>query len=363
MTNRRSLLKAVPAAPFALGLAATPPALAQGGRNFDIRIGGGHPPAAVWIQAVREFYMPRVAERVARETPHRVRWTEGWGGSVCRPGECLEAAETGLLDVSEIQLIFEPAKLMAHNFAVHAPFGPTDARVAAQCVREVYNRVPRLREILERQHRQVYLSGSVVGNYGILTMFPWTTLADLRGKKIAAAGPNLPWLSAQGVGVVPVQSNLNEAYTSFQTGVYEGWIMFPDGVTSFRLHELCRQFVEANFGSIHNPTLTMNVQTWRGLPPELQRIFREEAERWSDHLGQFVNERTAESMEIMRRQGLTIRRLDDEERRAWAMQLPNLARQRMDEMRRNNQPAEAVTTWIQVATEAGHRFPRDWLNS
>ncbi len=359
--DRRSLLTAPLAAAAASAFGG--PVLAQGGRTIDIRIGGGHPPAAVWISTIRDFYQPNVVARVQRETPHRIRFTEGFGGSVCRPGECLEAVETGLLDVAEIQVIFEPAKLMAHNFSIYVPFGPADAKMAARCVRETYERVPRLAQMLERSHRQVYLAASVVGNYGVVTAFNWNTLADLRGRKIAAAGPNLPWLQGQGVGMVPVQSNLNEAYTAMQTGVYEGWIMFPDGVTGFRLHELSRQFVRSDFGAQGNPCLTMNVQTWRGLPPEVQRIMKEEATKWSDHLGETINQRSEEAMEIMRRQGLTVRVLGDEEKAIWANGLPNLARQRMEEMRRNNQPAEAVTTYVQLATEAGHRFPRDWLNS
>jgi TRAP-type C4-dicarboxylate transport system substrate-binding protein len=352
-------------APFAAAAATAPagPALAQGGRNLDIRIGAGHPPAAIWISTLRDSFMPNVVNRVQRETPHRIRFTEGFGGSVCRPGDCLEAVETGLLDIAEIQVIFEPSKLMAHNFTIYVPFGPSDARLAARCVRETYERVPRLKEILERNFRQVYLAASVVGNYGVLTNFTWNSLSELRGRKIAAAGPNLPWLQGQGVGIVPVQSNLNEAFTAMQTGVYDGWIMFPDGVTGFRLHELSRQFVQADFGAQGNPCLTINTQTWRGLPPEVQRILREEAEKWSDHLGEAINLRTAESIEIMRRQGLVMRALSAEEKQTWANALPNLAKQRMEEMRRINQPAEAVTTYVQVATEAGHRFPRDWLNS
>jgi hypothetical protein len=33
----------------------------------------------------------------------------------------------------------------------------------------------------------------------------------------------------------------------------------------------------------------------------------------------------------------------------------------MEEIRRANQPAEAVTEWVRLAREAGHRWPRDWL--
>ena len=79
--------------------------------------------------------------------------------------------------------------------------------------------------------------------------------------------------------------------------------------------------------------------------------------------GDVINQRAEESMEIMRRAGLTVRVLGNDEKTVWANALPNMARQRMEEMRRNNQPAEAVSTYVQLVTEAGHRFPRDWLNS
>jgi TRAP-type C4-dicarboxylate transport system substrate-binding protein len=358
--NRRGILGA--ALVGAAGTAARQ-ATAQGagGRSLDIRIGGGHGPAAIWISTIREHFIPRVTQRVERETPHRIRWTEAWGGAVCRPGDCLEAVESGLLDIGDIQVVFEPSKLMAHNFALYAPFGPSDPRVAAKLARAVYDRVPRLKEILERQFKQVYLAASTTGNYGLVTVNPWRTLSDLRGRKIAAAGANLAWLQAPGVGVVPVQSNLNEAFTSMQTGVYEGWVMFADGVTSFRLHELSKQFVDVGFGCIPIPVLCANRDSWRGIPADVQRIIREEAASWSDHLGEQFHLRTEAAFATMRQAGLTVRSLDDEERRAWAMSLPNLAKQRMEEIRRANQPAEAVSAWIELAKEAGHRWPRDWL--
>ena len=44
------------------------------------------------------------------------------------------------------------------------------------------------------------------------------------------------------VGAVPVQSSLPEAYTSMQTGVYDGWIMFPSGVVNFKLYEVSKYY-------------------------------------------------------------------------------------------------------------------------
>ena len=52
-----------------------------------------------------------------RRQPHKIEWTEAFGGSVCKLGECLEAIESGLIDIGDAHAPFEPAKMLAHNFA------------------------------------------------------------------------------------------------------------------------------------------------------------------------------------------------------------------------------------------------------
>ncbi len=81
-------------------------------------------------------------------------------------------------------------------------------------------------------------------------------MADLKGRKIAGAGLNLKWLEY--AGAVPVQSRLPEAYTSMQTGVYNGWIMFPSGWVNFKLNEVAKYYTEVGFGAITWHGLTMN---------------------------------------------------------------------------------------------------------
>ena len=50
-----------------------------------------------------------------------------------------------------------------------------------------------------------------------MTDFPVESLADLRGRKIAAPGPAINWLS--GTGAVGVSGNLTSYYNELQTGV------------------------------------------------------------------------------------------------------------------------------------------------
>ena len=326
--------------------------------TFKLSIGSGHPAGAAWIATIKDYYVPQVTERVKKQTGHILEWTEAYGGSVCKLGECLEAVESGLLDVGELQTPFEPAKLMAHNFAYYVPFGASDPRVAAKAVREVYEKTPALKTVLESRYKQVFLGAGVIGNYGLVTTFKWKDLSELKGHKIAAAGPNIPWL--QGSGVTGVQSNLNEAYTSFQTGVYNGWVMFPDAIVSFKLTEVTKQYIDMDFGAIHTPLITMNLRKWRSLPANVQKIFLEVGRDWNQHIGNVIYEKQEAGRAKMKAAGLDVSQASLAIKQAWAKGLPNIPKQRFDEINKAGLPGEAVDSYVKALKAAGHKFPRDW---
>ncbi len=325
--------------------------------TFKLSIGAGHPAGATWIAAMKTFYVPRVTERVKKETGHTLVWTEAWGGSVCKLGECLESVESGLLDIGIVIAGFYSSKLMAHNFTFFVPFGTPDPRVLAKATEEVYKKTPALKTWLER-YKQVFLGAGVVGNYGLVTTFKWKNMGELKGRKIAAVGSNLPWL--QGVGATGVQSGLNEAYNSLQSGVYDGWVMLPDAIVSFKLTEVTKQYVDMDFGASSAVLLTINRNTWRSLPANVQKIFLDVARDWNEHLGAVTYEKQEAALKRMKEVGLDVRQADFATKQAWARALPNIPKQRFDELNKGGMPGEVVYTYINALKAAGHKFPRDW---
>lgn len=327
--------------------------------SFRLTIGAGHPAdAAVWITALRDFFAPEVTKRVKAKTGHTIEWVDAYGGSVCKLGECLEAVETGLVDVADLHVAFEPSKLMAHNFPYFVPFGTPDPRVAAKAARQVYDRVPALKDILEKKYNQIFLAVGAVGNYNLVTTFAWDSVDQLKGKKIAAAGPNIPWLKA--VGAVPVQSNLNEAYTSFQTGVYEGWVMFPDATVGFKLHEVAKNYTFTDFGAISNVVIAINKDTWRKLPKEVQAIMLEVGKEFTTVQTQMAYDKGVASVATMKAAGANVRSLSDAEKAKWANALPDIPNERIAEINKAGQPGKAVAEYIKALNEAGVKLPRDW---
>lgn len=344
------------AAALSIALAGAAPAFAD---TFKLSIGAGHPAdAAVWITAMRDFLAPEISKRVEQRTGHKIEWTNAYGGSLCKLGECLEAVESGLIDVADLQVPFEPAKLMAHNFSYFVPFGSPDPEVAARAARKVYDTVPGLKKTLEQKYNQVFVAVGVVGNYSLVTTFPWDKVEQLKNHKIAGAGPNLPWLKA--VSAIPVQSNLNEAYTSFQTGVYEGWIMFPDATVGFKLHEVAKNYTVTDFGSIATVVVTMNKNTWNKLPKPVQAIVLEVGKEFTAVESKMVATKQNASLETMRKSGATVKSLSPAEKVVWANALTDIPNERTAEIKKAGQSGEAVGAYIKALKEAGVKLPRDW---
>ncbi len=356
MKTKRAVLKAmvaVSAVSFAVAGVGTANA-----DTFRLTIAAGHPPVATWVRGMRDFFAPEIAKRVEQRTRHKIEWVHAYGGALCKLGECLEAVESGLADVADVVSTFEPTKLMAHNFSFFVPFGATDPLLAARAALKVYDTVPDLKKILDK-YNQVYLATGATGNYGLLTKFPWDKVEQLKGRKIAAAGPNIPWL--QGLGVVPVQSTLAEAYTSLQTGVYEAWLMFPSGVVGFKLHELAQNYTFINFGVKANSLITINKDTWKKLPKAVQDIMLEVGREFVEADAKLVVEEEKRGLATMQATaGMNVRALSDAEIVRWANSLPDIPSQRTAEIKKAGPGSESVAAYIKALKEAGVKMPRDW---
>jgi len=340
------------------GLALTAGSIAAQAETIRLAVGSGHPAdAAVWVTSVRDYLVPEINKRVAERTKHKIEWTTAYGGSVCKLGECLTSVKDGLLDVAVISAPFNPSQLLAHNFSYFVPFSSGDILTVARAAVKVYEQNPELAGILDKRYGQHHLSLSAIGNYGLLTTFAWKSLDDIKGKRLAAAGPNIPWVEA--VGAVPVQSNLNEAYTSMQTGVYGGWVMFPDGVVGFKLHEVAKNYTQTDFGSQAVNLITVNKSTWQGLPADVRDIFTEVGKDYIQAASQMAIDKEKRSLETMKGTS-TIRQLTWEEKVAWANTLPHIPKIRTEDIRKAGQPQNVVRDYIRALKEAGVKMPRDW---
>ncbi len=331
------------------------------GEDISLTLGSGHPAggAITYTNYLESWFVPELTRRVNEETPHTLEITEAYGGSIAPLAEVLGATSSGLLDIGAIIYPFEPSTLFLHNLEMKTPFSSPDPVVAIQAMRQVFDEVPYMADMLAEEHNQKVLSLWTTGSYHLVTTFEWDSIDDLAGHTLTAAGPNLPWIT--NVGVNPVQGNLNEWYTSLQTGVVDGAVMFPEATAGFLLHEVAQYYTEVGFGASPQGAITINLDVWNSLPSDVQEIILELSEEYEATVAHEVVREGEEAYETMRADGATIRSLSDEERAEWANLLPNLPNEAAQEANEMGLPGtEAFRIYIEAQKELGYEFPREW---
>lgn len=325
---------------------------------YTLRIGAGHPSGAtVYVTQLHEYFVPEVVRRVKAETDYEVRFVEGYGGSIAKVAETLESVQSGILDIGAYCVCFEPSKLFLHNFMYFAPFGPQNSQQSVSIARSIYDQHPWLERQLSEKYGQQLLALNGWDNYHLGTVNAWDTVADLRGVKIAGAGPNLPWLAY--AGVTPVQSALPDAYLSLETGVYDGWLMFPSAYYSFKLHEPAPHYTLIGFGAMGGAVVvTANSKRFNRLPPEVRAIILEVAREYEEVAARSLDDRQAKGLKDLARSGAILRTLPEDAQTRWSSSLARFPNDMAQEANRRGMPGSIIMkAYLDEITKRGHRWP------
>ncbi|MGI9451512.1 MAG: C4-dicarboxylate TRAP transporter substrate-binding protein [Geminicoccaceae bacterium] len=323
--------------------------------DITLRIGSGHPPGVVYAGLMIDYFQPELKKRVEERTDHTINFVEGYSGSIVKVTEVLEGVQDGIIDLGGFCFCFEPSTLPLHAFQVMLPFGTMDPVTSLKVAQDVYAQVPHLQNVFEEKYNQKLLSRIADGGYNLGTSFPWETLDDLKNQKIAGAGLNLNWLEY--AGVTPVQSSLATAYTELKTNVYEGWIMFPSAWVNLKLHEPAPYYTLIGFGSITWHGLTVNMDTWNELPPDVQEIMAEVAADYEEQTGtvnQVEYDKHVETLKGI----ITVNEIEPAVRADWAQSLATWPQSMATELDGQGLPAsEVLKLTLEAAEKHGYSWP------
>ena len=324
--------------------------------DIRLRIASGHPTANTYVALMQNFFVPEVTKRVAARTKHQVHFIESYGGSTVKVADTLEGVQSGIVDIGGYNTGFEPSNLPLHAFQVMLPFGTMDPTVSLKVARAVYDKVPYMSKVFEDKYKQKLIALIADNGYNLGTNFEWNSVADLKGQKIAGAGLNLKWLEF--AGATPVQSSLPDAYTSMQTGVYNGWIMFPSAWVNFKLYEVGKYYTEIGFGAITWHGLTVNLARWNKLPKDVRAIIQEVAKEYEAKTGTVNKENYPKQIAELKTKGVNVRTLPDKVRQDWANSLAGWPAQKAKELDAAGMPGtQVLEIALKAAEDNGHKWP------
>lgn len=326
--------------------------------EISITLVNGHPPIFLWVQQLTQTFIPAV-DAALEGTPYTISWTEAYGGTLAAVGGELEALENALAEVGIVPTVFEPTALPLQNVTYFTPFATPDPELVLRAVDQLHEDIPGMAESWRAYDIEYLGGGFALDNYVLMTTFPFESLDDLQGRRIAAPGPAVNWL--EGTGAVGVAGNLTTYYNDIQTGVFEGVIVFPTAAAPARLHEVAPYVTMTDFGAQYAGSVVANGPWFDAQPAEVQEALRVGAAAYTRAYLEAQAARISAAMETLAGGGGTITELSDEQRRRWAEALPDVAGQWAENADARGLPGtQVLDAYIEILRDAGAPLVRDW---
>ena len=326
--------------------------------SFNATVVAGHPGVFRWVKMIDEAFVPGVNASL-EGSGHTITFDGQYGGSIAKVGEELETVEAGLAEIGICQSLFDPAKLAVQNVTYYTPFVSDDPRAVSELMDKLHKEDPRMTAAYG-ENGVVYLGAPVgIDDYLLMTKFPVTGLADLNGKKIAAPGPAINWLS--GTGAVGVSGNLTTYYNELKTGVYDGVIVFASAALPGKLFEVAPHITRAGLGAQYAGALCANNDWYNTLPQEARDALRAGADAAREWYLSALEGAVETSFKVMGENGATITNASEEMRAAWAKGMDNAAKTWAEGLDAKGIPgSEVLSLYMNAMRDTGASPLRDW---
>ncbi len=298
------------------------------------------PPIVTYVKVVKTKFIPEVNRRLeASGKDFRIKWIQAYSQSLAKFTEVFEAVEENVAQFGLILKNFEPFKLSLEQYPYVVPFARHTPAQMEIIERNMRKKVPELTSIYA-EYDHVYLASGVSPSMQMFTTFPLTKVSDLKGHKIGASGSMGLWL--KGTGAVRVNSSMANSYTDIKNGLYDGYPISAVLAFPYQTYKAAKYMTMTNFGVSATTALTVNKDAWNDMPRHAQIIFRDVAQNYGKWQTEIDRGKIAKFIGIMKKKGLVVSQLAQEERRKWAMNMPNIAKEWSDRLEKKGLPAKKV---------------------
>jgi TRAP-type C4-dicarboxylate transport system substrate-binding protein len=351
--TRRAVLRAAAASVVAA------PTLTRAQQVLRLSLASGYPPVFLWIQELQKTFMPAVNEALAQSgNRFKVEWTASMSGTLAKIPAMVDAVKDGLCDVAHVTNIVEPLRMAAQNATFYAPFGSTSARLVTEAFNAFHRESAAARKGWD-DLGLVLLTQFALDDYILMSKVPVQTLADLKGRKIGGGGPNLRWI--EGSGAAGVQTTGAAAYSDMKAGVFDAVMAPATLAVSAKFHEVAPHVVRVGFGAMNAGQVVVNRDKFRQLPEPVQQALQAAATRYQRSFLDALEAQEKDAIAQMTAGGAKVSVLPRDQRRAWAMGLPNIAREWARDIDGRRLPGtESLRFFMEYQRRNGVDVLRDW---
>jgi len=250
----------------ALGLALSGAAFAQA--KYHLR--WGHYLAdGPFVQLEKDF-ASKIEKRTNGQVKIDITFAEGLGKGT----ELLMLVARGAIDMSSTAPGYNPDQLHYWR-AFQTPLTFSTSKQAMYVLGKVEKEFPVYTQEMDKIG-VVWLFQQPLGEYYLSGASPECDSVDkLRGKKIRSFGADIP-KAFTAIGAVPVTVAPTAIYEALQHGTLDYSFINPGNIQAFKLQEVSKYHCGPVM-AITGHNVTISKRTWSKLPPDIQKIFRDQA--------------------------------------------------------------------------------------
>ena len=145
---------------------------------------------------------------------------------------------------------------------------------------------------------------------------PISKSEDFRGLRIRAQGEYIA-IFLKTMGAAPVVTSSAEVYLMLQRGTIDGAWSGPSTFVDRKWYEVSKYVLDTDTGVSSTFLLGFNLDFWKKLPPDLQKVFSDAAIGVQNWTRKFAYEADVDYRKTLKEKGVTLTKVDPKEWQGW----------------------------------------------
>lgn len=219
-----------------------------------------------WVKAIKPW-----CDELEKRSQGRLKVEPYFADALGKRSEALNSVRTGIADLAEAPFSTNPGQFPFHSQIFSAARPSLALNNSQSLMDELYVTFPELQAKELKGAKLLFTHSYPVGDCVMTKNTPVTTLAQLKGKKIAFQGGGLRFEKMKALGASVVGMSMADLYQALQSGIVDGIVMDFDPLISRRYGEEIKHVTLLNITGT-GFYMAMNPQKYDSLPADLKKV-------------------------------------------------------------------------------------------
>ena len=260
------------------------------------------------------------ADEIAERTNGAVKIKIAWASTLAGPKDMPDAVRTGSIDIAHLPWVaFHPSLVPLHTITMKCSAFRANRPLALwMAALKLYDEFPEFDEEY-KSNNMIRVGYRGTGGINIETKKPIKVIEDFKGLKIVVHGL-VDQTLIKAAGGVPVAMMPNQVADNMLKGVIDGAGNATTSSVRFKTFEAAKyyiRFAEPVLGQDTGFAITMNLDTWNKLSPDIQKIFLEVRDEYPLKFAEFDIKDTEKAYKTIEEAGLEIINFPASETERW----------------------------------------------